>query len=135
MNGLALCAAACGDSGGGGNNNTNLGDPTTITMDEIEFAGAFRFTNGDFGVSNVNYAIGTLAYNPENHSLFIVGHAHQSAIAEYPIVEAGMQTTVAELPETGEPLQPFTAVLETGGNPESLDRVTGKADRPDHRIS
>ena len=121
--GLAFCAAACGDSGGGGNNNP--GDPTTITMDEIEFAGAFRFTNGDFGVSNVNYAIGTLAYNPENHSLFIVGHDHQSAIAEYPIVEAGMQTVVAELPETGDPLQPFASVLDTGGNPETLDRITG----------
>ncbi|MBW2527627.1 MAG: hypothetical protein JRI23_25825, partial [Deltaproteobacteria bacterium] len=83
------------------------------------------FTNGTFGVSDVNYAVGVLAYNPDNDSLFIVGHSHQTAVAEYPIVTPGMQTTVADLPETGDPLQPFTDLLSTGGNPEAIDRITG----------
>jgi len=123
---LLLGATACGDdTGGGANNNNDPGDPELITIDDLEFSGAFRFTNGDFGVSSVNYAIGTLAYNPENHSLFIAGHDQQAAIAEYPIVAAGQQTVVADLPETGEPLQPFVSLLDTGGNPESLDRITG----------
>jgi hypothetical protein len=117
-----LFAAACGESGG---NSGDPGDLPLATMDDLAYAGAFRFTNGEFGVSDVNYAVGTLAYNPQNHSLFVVGHAHQSAVAEYPIVEAGLQTVVADLPLTGEPLQPFTALLDTGGNPESLDRITG----------
>jgi len=133
--GLVFCMTACGDSadtgdnnnnaGANSNNNNDPGDPELATIDDLEFAGAFRFTNGDFGVSNVNYAVGVLAYNPENHSLFIVGHDHQTAIAEYPIVAAGMQTVVADLPETGDPLQPFASVLDTGGNPEALDRITG----------
>lgn len=120
--GCVACATACGDDDGG---NNNTGAPGTIAMDDLEYVGAFRLTNGDFGVSDVNYAVGTLAYNPENHSLFIVGHAHQSAVAEYPIAASGTQTVVADLPESGAPLQPFTHVLDTGGNPESLDRITG----------
>ncbi len=116
--------AACGDSADNGNNN-DPGELVPIAMEDLTFTGAFRFTNGDFGVSNVNYAIGALAYNPENHSLFIVGHDHQCAVAEYPIVDSSMQTVVADLPETGEPLQPFVSLLETVDNPESLDRITG----------
>ncbi|MFH2010260.1 MAG: hypothetical protein ABI333_26915 [bacterium] len=129
---VVLCAAACGDdaagdanNNAGANNNNDPGDPALASIDDLEFAGAFRFTNGDFGISNVNYAVGVLAYNPEHHSLFIVGHDHQTAIAEYPVVTPGMQTVVADLPETGDPLQPFADVLDTGGNPEALDRITG----------
>ena len=101
--GSLLCITACGDSGDGDdNNNADPANLPTITVEDLEYAGAFRFTNGDFGVSNVNYAIGTLAYNPENHSLFIVGHDHQCAIAEYPIARAGMQETELQAVSTPE---------------------------------
>lgn len=96
-----------------------------LSMDALTYAGAFRLRNGMFGVSRLDYAVGTLAFNPENRSLFVVGHAHQSAVAEFPLVEPGMQTEVAELPVTDDPIQPFVDVLSTAGNPESLDRVTG----------
>ncbi len=98
-----------------------------MAIDDLVFTGAFRLKNGDFGVSNINYAVGALAYNPANDSLFIVGHANQSAVAEYPIPEAGMQPAVADLPESADPLQPFADVLAatTDGNPDSLDRITG----------
>ncbi|MBU1238470.1 hypothetical protein KJ865_02060, partial [Myxococcota bacterium] len=100
-------------------------DPDLFLMSDLTFAGAFRFTNGDFGISSVNYAIGTLAYNPQNHSLFIAGHDHQRAVAEYPISGVGMQSTVEELPETGEPIQGFVSVLDALENPQGLDRITG----------
>ena len=102
--------------------------PTALmAIDDLVFTGAFRLKNGDFGVSNINYAVGALAYNPDNDSLFIVGHANQSAVAEYPIPEAGMQAAVADLPESGDPLQVFTDLLGAAadGNPDSLDRITG----------
>ncbi len=122
---LFLFIFGCSSNNSGGEDSTAPTGLAAITMDEITYTGAFRFTNGDFGVSDVNYAVGSLAYNPENHSLFIVGYAHQSAIAEYPIVEAGTQTNVADLPETGEPLQAFASVLGTVENPDDLDRITG----------
>lgn len=98
-----------------------------MSIDDLAFTGAFRLKNGDFGVSNINYAVGALAYNPVNDSLFIVGHANQSAVAEYPIPAAGMQVAVVDLPESADPLQVFVDVLAatSDGNPDSLDRITG----------
>ncbi len=98
-----------------------------MAIEGLAFTGAFRLKNGDFGVSNINYAVGALAYNPANSSLFIVGHANQSAVAEYPIPEPGMQAAVADLPESADPLQVFVDVLAvtSDGNPDSLDRITG----------
>jgi len=106
--------------------NMTEDSPARFAIDDMAFSGAFRLTGGRFGDSHVNYAVGTLAYNPENHSLFIVGHAHHNAIAEYPIVNSGMQTVVADLPESGEPLQNFVSVLDAiNNNPESINRITG----------
>ncbi len=103
--------------------------PATALMaiEDLVFTGAFRLKNGDFGVSNINYAVGALAYNSNNDSLFIVGHATQSAVAEFPIPEPGMQGEVAELPESSDPLQSFVDLLgaTADGNPDSLDRITG----------
>ena len=87
---VMLIMAACGDDSGEGTNDDtsddtqssdtddedvgeDMGDPELASIDGFVYAGSFRFTNGDFGASNVNYAIGVLAYNPENHSLFIAG--------------------------------------------------------------
>jgi len=107
----------------------NTSDPAVerMVIDDLEFTGAFRLKNGDFGISSINYAVGALAYNPDNASLFIVGHPDRSAVAEYPIPDAGMQDAVSDLPESEDPLQSFTEVLTAtpDGNPDSLDRITG----------
>lgn len=100
------------------------GETADFTIDNLTYKGAFRLTNGDFGASNINYAVGTLGFNPENNSLFIAGHAQHNAIAEYPIPEPGMQTVVSELPETGNPLQNFVSVLDII-TPSVVDRITG----------
>ena len=102
-------------------------DPQRLAIEDLQFTGAFRLKNGIYGDSELNYAVGTLAYNPGRHSLFVVGHEHQSAIAEYPIPTPGTQELVVDLPESGEPLQPFANVLDTmeNGNPDNLDKITG----------
>ena len=96
-----------------------------IRIDDLKFNGAFRLKPGEYGESSIDYAVGTLGFNPENQSLFIAGHAQHNAIAEYPIIAPGMQQTVEDLPVTADPLQPFVRVLGTGGNPEGIDKVTG----------
>jgi hypothetical protein len=94
-------------------------------IDDLKYLGAFRLKNEPYGISSVDYAVGTLAYNPNRHSLFIVGHAQHNAVAEYPIVPAGTQTNVQDLPETPKPLQNFVDLLKKVNNPEELDRITG----------
>jgi hypothetical protein len=95
------------------------------SIDDLQYQGAFRLTNGAFGSSDVNYAVGVLAFDPERYSLFIVGHAQQNAIAEFPIVQPGKQSQVQDLPETGPPLQDFVDLLAKVDNPDQLDRITG----------
>jgi len=101
-------------------------EPGLLTIDDLTFQGAFRVAFGD-GVSDTNYAVGTLAYNPDRSSLFIAGHAQKNAIAEFAIPQPSMATEVAALPVVEESLQPYVQVLEASpsGNPEGINRVTG----------
>lgn len=100
-------------------------DAELIAIEDLTYSGAFRLKNGNFGVSSINYAVGAMAYNSHNRSLFIAGNANRAAIAEYPIVEPQIRDNVAALPETGKPLQPFVKVLNVAGNPEGINRITG----------
>ena len=53
-----------------------------IDRDQLQYIGAFRVPRGQIGDSSFSYGGTAYAFNPENNSLFIVGHAHQQAIAE-----------------------------------------------------
>jgi hypothetical protein len=102
-------------------------DPDLLSIEDLAYLGAFRVSSDDFGVSNSNYAVGTLGFNPENNSLFLAGHAQHNAVAEFAIPGLGTATDVPSLPIVETPLQPFTALLDASphGNPEAIDRVTG----------
>lgn len=103
-------------------------EPGRFQMTDLEYAGAFRLSSDDFGDSNVNYAVGTLGYNPDRHSLFVAGHAQHNAVAEFAIPqELGMGDLVEDLPVVEQPLQPFQRLLgrSDNGNPDGMDRVTG----------
>lgn len=97
-------------------------------INQLDYNGAFRFDGGSFGGDDsrysVNYAVGTLAYNPKNHSLYIAGHAQASRVAEFPIPTPGMQTMVKDLPTSGVPLQNFVTVFPAD-NDQGINRVTG----------
>lgn len=66
-----------------------------------------------------------MGYNPDNHSLYIAGHAQQTRLAEYPIVTPSFATTASALPETDDPLQNFASPLSGISNDEGLNRITG----------
>lgn len=114
------------DTGTDGAADTDASAPGLATIDDLAFLGAFRVEFGD-SVSDTNYAVGTLAFNPDRHSLFIAGHAQHNAIAEFAVPEPSMETDVVALPVVSESLQPFVQVLDRSpsGNPEGINRVTG----------
>ncbi len=103
-------------------------EPGRLAIGDFAYEGAFRFSAAEFGESSVNYAVGTLGYNPDRHSLFIAGHAQHAMLAEFAIPDTlGTGDDVAALPVVEEPLQGFRPLLERAqtGNPDAIDRVTG----------
>jgi len=59
--------------------------------------------------------------------LFIVGHPHQQAIAEFAIPELVSSSVVTELNMAGDPVQPFASILDraSGGNTQNNNRIGG----------
>lgn len=98
-----------------------------LKIQDFEYVGAFRLPSRRYGESDLNFSQGPIAFNPDRQSLFIVGHAHQQAIAEFTIPELVESTVLAELNMAGDPVQPFAAILNraSGGNPEGNNRIGG----------
>ncbi|MFW5692628.1 MAG: hypothetical protein ACOCWL_00285 [Thermoguttaceae bacterium] len=98
-----------------------------VRIDDFKYVGAFRVPARQFGESDANFSQGPIALNPDRGSLFIVGHAHHQAIAEFKIPQLVESDVVADLNMAGEPLQPFVAVLHraANGNPQDLNRIGG----------
>ncbi|MEM8922208.1 MAG: hypothetical protein AAGD35_01825 [Actinomycetota bacterium] len=95
-------------------------------IDDLSYAGAFRLSSERFGASDANYAVGTLAYHPERRSLFVAGHAHHNAIAEFAVPDTlGTGSELSELPVVDQPRQAFTTVFDRIDNPDRIDRITG----------
>ena len=76
---------------------------------------------------HLNFSEGPIAFNPDRQSLFIVGHSHQQAIAEFAIPELVDSTVLTELNMAGDPIQPFAAILNRAreGNSEGNNRIGG----------
>jgi hypothetical protein len=110
------------DTGGASPQNLPL-----VRIDDFQYVGAFRLPARKFGDSDVNFAQGPIALNPDRQSLFVVGHAHQQAIAEFAIPELVNSTVVTELNMAGDPIQPFARILDraSGGNPQNNNRIGG----------
>ena len=43
-------------------------DPELVTVDDFKYVGSFRLNDNQFGDSNMNFAVGTLAFNSDNKS-------------------------------------------------------------------
>ncbi len=104
-------------------------EPGLFGMDQLDYLGAFRLPSAEFGVSSLNYSEGPIVYNPRRHSLFMVGHSHQQAIAEFLIPALVKSEIVTELNIAPTPLQNFSLVLDRSDSPnrQNIDRVGGLA--------
>ncbi len=100
-----------------------------ISIDDLTYAGAFRLPADLFGASSLNFSEGPIAYNSSRHSLFVVGHSHDQALAEFAIPALVKSEQITDLLMASSPLQGFTDVLNqaSGGNPQLIDRIGGMA--------
>jgi hypothetical protein len=106
-----------------------------LRISDLVYQGAFRIPEKPNGVSSMNYSQGPIAYDAGSHSIFLVGHAHQQAVAEYLVPEITAKKNVAELKMAKPAIQVFSTVLDRmqDGNPEDLDRIGGLA-RHDNQL-
>lgn len=105
-------------------------DPTQLPLlhrKDFHYSGAFRLPDDTFGVSDLNYSEGPLEYNAANHSIYIVGHSHHQALAEFAVPNLVCSTNIADLNMGGAPLQSFAQILTrtSNGNPQNLNRIGG----------
>ncbi len=96
-----------------------------LSIEDFEYAGAFALPAGEFGDSSMNYSEGPLEYH--DGSLFIVGHNHHNAIAEFEVPALVNSTSIGDLNTADDPVQPFSTVLDrpTGGNEQGSNRIGG----------
>jgi len=115
--------SAIGRSAGGDSSATL----PRLKIDDFKYAGAFRLPAKKFGASNTNFSQGPLAFCPDRRSIYVVGHSHQQAIAEFKIPELVKSTVVSELAMADEPIQPFAKVLDrtADGNPDGNNAIGG----------
>lgn len=105
-------------------------DPLSLPLlgiEDFEYQGAFRLPADTYGGSSLNYSEGPIEYNSDNHSLFVVGHSHHQAIAEFAIPDLVKSSDILDLNMAAAPLQSFSTVLDstTNGNPQSINRIGG----------
>ena len=105
----------------------NPTDLPLFQIGQLSYHGAFRLPAQTFGSSSLNYSEGAIAYNSDRHSIFIVGHSHHQAIAEFAIPDLVNSETLDDLNMAGSPLQEFVTILDRtdDGNPQNLNRVGG----------
>jgi len=95
------------------------------TVSDFSYIGGFTLPGGTYGESEMNYAQGVI--EKSGNSLFIVGHRHHNAVAEFIVPELVNSRNMNDLNSAGEPVQGFSRVLNrpAGGNQQSLDTITG----------
>lgn len=115
--GRSAVDASAPDAGGG--------ELPLLAVEDLEVAGAFRLPAMTFGESDLNFAVGTMALSESGETMFIVGHSHQQAIAEFRIPELVQSETLSELNMADPPIQPFARVLTRVDNPQAISSITG----------
>jgi hypothetical protein len=100
--------------------STNTFAGKLIQFSDLEYLGAFRVPQGEYGspqYTGFNYGGTGLTYNPLNNSLFIVGHNWHQLVAEISIPQEKQAASLSGL-NTAEVLQPFADITE--GNRSNL---------------
>ena len=100
--------------------NLPLGLQATL---DIEYLGAFRALAD--GNSSSNYAVGILGHNPDNNSLFMVGHSHHNSIAEFAIPdELSLAEEASDIPQA-DVLQEYVSILDKKDAGRQTDKIDG----------
>lgn len=92
-------------------NSDVLVDGQLIHQNNLQYLGAFRVPDGNFGSSTFDYGGTSLTFNPVSNSLFIVGHDQQQAVAEISIPQNIVNSSNLSDLSTATVLQPFVSVL------------------------
>jgi hypothetical protein len=102
-------------------------DLPLFNIDDFQYEGAFRVPANTYGSSSLNYSQGPIAYNADNHSIYIVGHAHHQEIAEFAIPALVKSSDLSDLNMASDPMQYFSSVLDkaSNGNSQNIDRIGG----------
>ena len=110
--------------------------PELLSISDLVYQGAFRIPASSNGVSSMNYSQGPIAYDAGSHSIFLVGHARQQAVAEYLVPDISVSTNVTRLKMARPAIQVFSSLQGRmpDGNPESLDRLGGLARHDDQLL-
>lgn len=121
---LLLTGGCASDSVGPDERPVAPEDAPRVGIDALRFAGAFRLPASTFGASSLNYSEGPIEV--AGSSLFLVGHSHDQAIAEFTLPELGESESLSELPFAESPTQPFATVLDRApSDPDGLNRIGG----------
>lgn len=100
--------------------NIPLGLKATL---DIEYLGAFRAVAQ--GESNSNYAVGTLGYNPDNNSIYMAGHDHHGAIAEFAVPsQLSFESQASNIPEAAI-LQQYVKILNKKETGNTTNKING----------
>lgn len=95
-----------------------------IQVENFEYQGAFTFKEQK-GVSSLAYTNGKIAVNPKTNSIFIIGHDHKDAIAEYEIPQLKIDNNTQNL-NTAVQIQNFSYLLSRViNNSENHDVLGG----------
>jgi len=87
------------------------GNLPLLQKSDLQYRGAFLLPSWTSDATSFSYGGTALAYNPTQHSLFIVGHDQYQRTAEVSIPLPVQSTTLSALPRATL-LQPFTDVTE-----------------------
>lgn len=105
-----------------------VADEKLLHISDFSYEGAFRIPGDRYGDSKLGFANGNFTLSPDKKSIFIVGQAGNSAIAQYLIPDTIVKSDVlTELSMAELPKQEFVKVIPkaTTGNEQELSNVTG----------
>jgi hypothetical protein len=90
---------------------------------DLEYLGAFRVVAR--GESTSSYAAGALGYNSTNNSLYMAGHSHDNAIAEFQVPDSFSKEESALNIIQANVLQSYTTILDKKEVGKDTDKITG----------
>ena len=97
-----------------------------MQINEMQYQGAFKIPDGQFGESDANYSPAIIGYNNTSGTLFLAGHQNAKTLGEFAIPALVNSTDLSSLNEASI-VQDFTSILDqtTNGNPQLIDRISG----------